>query len=51
MTTLPYGEPVDRGTGTGWAIPESPTRAFLIRPTQVERVQIPLRFRGIAVPD
>jgi hypothetical protein len=51
ITTLPYGGAVDRGTGAGWAIPQSPTRAFLIRPTEVERVQIPVRFRGITVPD
>ena len=45
-----YGGAGSTGIDAGWGLPGRPTRLVLVRATQVERVEIPVRLRGIVFP-
>jgi hypothetical protein len=46
-----YGSAGSYGMGAGWDLPGRPTRLVLVRPTVLERVEVPVRIRGLAVSD
>ena len=46
-----YGGAGSYGIGGGWDLPGLPTRLVLVRPTAIERVEVPVRIRGLAVSD
>jgi hypothetical protein len=48
---LGYGGAGGFGIGSGWDLPGRPTRLVLVRPTAIERVEVPVRIRGLAVSD
>lgn len=46
-----FGGAGSYGIGAGWDLPGRPTRLVLVRATTVERVEVPVRIRGLAVSD
>jgi hypothetical protein len=50
-SSLGYGGSGSVGLQAGWSLPGRPTRLSLVRPTAVERVEVPVQLRGIVVPD
>ena len=46
-----YGAAGSMAIRAGWEHPGKATRICVLRPTAVERVEIPVQLRGIVVPD